>query len=48
MIQVLVSDWTCKKCGHKWISRIQTKPKACPSCKAYRWDTEKKVKAVKA
>ena len=48
MNDVLVQDWTCKKCGHRWVSRILTTPKACPSCKAYRWSEAKKVTAVKS
>jgi len=31
----------CKRCGHKWTSRTE-KPAACPACKTYQWDKEKK------
>lgn len=32
---------TCKRCGHKWASRIEKKPRACPNCKSYKWDLER-------
>jgi len=32
----------CKKCGHKWLSRINNKPIACPKCKRYDYREEKK------
>ena len=28
----------CLRCGHKWIPRIEGKPKSCPSCKNRLWD----------
>ena len=31
----------CKKCGHKWISRV-LKPKVCPRCKAYDYKNDTK------
>ena len=30
--------WTCKKCGHKWIPRIETEPVSCPRCKRNDWN----------
>ena len=48
MNEIAAQEYECKKCGHKWVSRILTTPKACPQCKAYHWDTAKKVKAVKS
>jgi len=29
---------TCKHCGYTWTPRIETEPKACPSCKSMRWN----------
>lgn len=35
---------TCKRCGHKWTPRVtKDKPAACPACKSYQWETEKKA-----
>ena len=31
----------CKKCGLEWASVVD-KPKACPSCKSYNWQIERK------
>jgi len=31
----------CKKCGHEWTPRT-TSPAACPACKNYNWDKERK------
>jgi len=28
----------CLRCGHEWIRRTPAQPKACPHCKAPRWD----------
>ena len=33
----------CKKCGHKWTSRIE-RPKSCPACKSYTYGDKPKVK----
>lgn len=30
----------CLRCGYEWCSR-KKKPKSCPACKAYQWDTKK-------
>jgi len=29
--------YTCKRCGHEWITRIETKPRTCARCKSYQW-----------
>lgn len=29
----------CLKCGYKWEVRVK-KPKECPRCKSYYWDTK--------
>lgn len=28
----------CDKCGHKWFTRTDKKPKVCPRCKSYDWE----------
>ncbi len=28
----------CCRCNHKWIPRIEDRPKNCPACKSPRWD----------
>jgi predicted Zn-ribbon and HTH transcriptional regulator len=40
--------YTCKRCGHEWITRIETKPRTCAKCKSYKWDeAPKKRRPVK-
>ena len=36
----------CLLCKNEWYSRIE-KPKECPRCKRYDWNTIKPVKALK-
>jgi len=31
----------CLRCGHEWISRIETRAKSCPACKSFRWSIPK-------
>ncbi len=31
---------TCKRCGSKWISRVEH-PIQCPRCKSLDWDEDK-------
>jgi len=33
----------CKRCGWKWIPRLE-KPILCPKCKSAYWNIEKKYK----
>ena len=35
---------TCKRCGWQWYSRAEKLPKACPKCKSYAWQKERKAK----
>ena len=37
----IVMKCKCKVCGYHWESR-KDKPKACPACKRYDWNREKK------
>ena len=33
----------CKRCGHGWEPRVpDAKPLACPRCKRYDWNEDKK------
>ena len=34
---------TCLRCGNEWESRIDGRPKNCPSCKSPRWDSSPTV-----
>jgi len=36
----------CLRCGHTWESLLK-KPKACPKCKSYIWDKERKKGGLK-
>ena len=35
--------YKCKKCNHEWNSRVD-KPKVCPRCKAYDYQTKEDEK----
>lgn len=37
-----VTQYTCEKCGHKWIPRKKGKPKVCPVCKRMDWQEPKR------
>lgn len=30
----------CRRCGYEWESITEDKPKVCPRCKSYRWESE--------
>lgn len=34
----------CKLCGHEWMPRTDRAPVACPKCKRYDWNKEKRDK----
>jgi predicted Zn-ribbon and HTH transcriptional regulator len=34
--------YKCKRCGHEWVGRNKTHPKACSKCKSYRWNEPRK------
>lgn len=36
----------CKRCGHEWEAIVDS-PKACPSCKSYKWSKEFDYKKMK-
>jgi len=38
----MYSECICKRCGHVWQPRIDTKPVQCPKCKSPMWSTERK------
>ena len=33
--------FTCLRCGHNWLPRIEGRPVQCPRCKSIAWDTER-------
>jgi len=33
----LVTEYSCERCGHKWIPRNKCKPIICPKCKSPYW-----------
>jgi uncharacterized OB-fold protein len=40
----------CLRCGHEWIPTLP-RPRACPACKNYKWDTlpeDKKAEPTEA
>jgi len=43
-IKERIRMFKCKRCGHQWLPRSKKKPKACPACKSYHWDKNKKGK----
>lgn len=42
--KIVVVQYTCLKCGHKWVPRRPVKPRVCPNCKRFDWQEERKVK----
>jgi hypothetical protein len=38
-VKVIPVARICMRCTHQWYSRGPHKPKACPKCKQYTWDT---------
>jgi predicted Zn-ribbon and HTH transcriptional regulator len=36
-MEVMKTNYKCRKCGHKWASRVE-KPITCPKCKRYDYD----------
>lgn len=32
-----VERWTCVRCGHSWLPRIERPPLKCPDCQSKRW-----------
>jgi hypothetical protein len=45
--KIEVSEYTCEKCGYKWINRINGKdgplPERCAKCKKANWNGEKDI-----
>jgi predicted Zn-ribbon and HTH transcriptional regulator len=42
-VPITLMGYQCERCGHEWISKIQTKePRVCPKCKSPYWDQPKK------
>jgi hypothetical protein len=40
--EILIKEFTCNRCGHKWINRFKGKekpvPKRCSKCKSHNWN----------
>ena len=34
---------SCNRCGHKWMSSHEEKPRVCPKCKSVYWDSPRKL-----
>lgn len=43
-----IPKYKCKRCKYEWNARISRKPKACPNCKRYDWDSPSGPKAKSA
>lgn len=35
--------YNCKRCGHKWVPRLNGHPTVCPKCKSPYWDKKRKL-----
>ena len=40
--QITLRIWTCTRCQHHWLPRIETTPKRCPNCKSPYWNKKKR------
>lgn len=40
---VTIPTLTCLRCNHTWIPS-KSRPRACPACKSYSWDSAPKDK----
>lgn len=40
---VMITKLKCKRCGHEWVRRLETLPKACPKCRNPYWDKERRA-----
>ncbi len=40
--EIVIKEFTCNRCGHKWINRFKGKekpvPKRCSKCKSHNWN----------
>jgi len=41
-----MNEKECLKCHYKWISRIRSRPVACPNCKDRNWDLTNERKNI--
>jgi DNA-directed RNA polymerase subunit RPC12/RpoP len=41
-------EFSCGRCGHKWIPRENREPKVCPSCKSPYWNKPRVREVAKA
>jgi len=38
---IVVKEKECKRCGHKWIPRLERNPVLCPKCKSAYWNIDR-------
>jgi len=38
---VVLPEFNCLRCGHRWVPRNPVYPKLCPKCKSFQWDRPK-------
>ncbi len=41
---MVIEELMCKRCGHSWFPRQETKPKICPKCKSNKWNRSKSMR----
>ena len=44
MGEIVLRGFICERCGHRWVSRENDKPKVCPGCKSAYWNNPIKQK----
>ena len=42
-----MKKYDCERCGHRWVPRIETKPKSCPACKNRKWEEKRNTEYTK-
>lgn len=40
---ITIPQWTCLRCGHVWVGRIERPPARCPKCSSPRWNTPRRT-----
>jgi len=46
--RIVLCEFECERCGHKWLPRSEERPRTCPKCKSAWWDTPRKQKIENA
>lgn len=39
-----IPRYTCAKCAHTWLGRVEHEPRRCPNCKSATWQLPYKRK----